>query len=46
MMVAIRFSETSAFTRATHRNIPEDGIPYSHRHEKQTINRMRSVAKT
>jgi hypothetical protein len=30
MMEAIRSSETSILTRATLRNIPENGIPHSH----------------
>jgi hypothetical protein len=33
MMEALCFSETSALTRSTRRNIPEDGIRHSHRLE-------------
>jgi hypothetical protein len=33
MMVALRSSKTSVLTRATRRNIQEDGILHSHRHE-------------
>jgi hypothetical protein len=33
MREALSFSETMVLTRATWRNIPEDGILHSHRHE-------------
>jgi hypothetical protein len=32
-MEELRYSETSGLTTATRRNIPEDGILYSHRRE-------------
>jgi hypothetical protein len=34
-MVAIRSSETSAYTRSTRRHIPEDGILHNHRRENR-----------
>jgi hypothetical protein len=35
MMVALRYSETTVFTRVTRRNILEDGILHSHRRENR-----------
>jgi hypothetical protein len=37
MMEAIRYSEMSVVTRVTRRNIPEDGILYSHRPETSKL---------
>jgi hypothetical protein len=33
MIEAIRFSETAVLTRATRRDVQEDGILHSHRHD-------------
>jgi hypothetical protein len=46
-MEEILSAETSVLTRATRSNIPENGVPHSHRRENLTsyiINRMGSVA--
>jgi hypothetical protein len=50
LMDALSSSETSDFTRATLRNIPEDGTLHSHRRENFqilfNINRLGYVAET
>jgi hypothetical protein len=48
MMEAVRSSEGWSLTRATQRNIPEDGILHSHRRENlksYSLNWLCSVAK-
>jgi hypothetical protein len=49
-MEAIRFFETSVFTKARRRNIPEDSILYSHRRENlkilHSIKRLGTVMET
>jgi hypothetical protein len=48
MMEAMRSSKTSVLTRATLRNIPEEGILHCHRRENllHSINRLGYVAET
>jgi hypothetical protein len=41
MMKAILSSETSVLTRTTRRNIPEDGILYSHLRENLKSHKLR-----
>jgi hypothetical protein len=46
MMKALSFTEMSVLTRATGRNIPEDGILHSHRRETSNLPYCKSTTVT